>query len=340
MEISTQMYKVRKKNERQILSKANVLGMGIGLKEKEGKLTEELAIVVLVRNKVPLQVLPRQDVVPAEIDGIRSDVKEVGEVVALQSTTDRWRPAPGGVSIGHHAITAGTLGTVVRDASDGGLLLLSNNHVLANSNDAQKGDPILQPGPLDGGSRENDTLAELQRFVEIRFKGNQENNGCKLSRAVVKTLNTVASWIGSGTVFSARSTGPANAVDAAVAKPLSENMVKDEIFKVGKVSGIAQASVDMKVKKCGRTTELTSGRITVLDTTIQVGYGAGRMATFEHQMLASGMSQGGDSGSLIVDEQNHAVGLLFAGSDQVTVMNPIQTVMALLRIKIAGGSPR
>ncbi len=340
MEISTQMLKARKKNERNILTKANVLGMGVGLKETEGKLTEEPAIVVLVRNKIPVQVLPKQDIIPKTIDGIKSDVKEVGEVVALQSTTDRWRPAPGGVSAGHYAITAGTLGAWVRDAATSKPLILSNNHVMANSNDAQKGDPVLQPGPLDGGSRENDTIAELERFVQIRFPDGEENNGCSISRAIIKTLNTVASWFGSATVFSASSSAPLNEVDAAVAKPLSEEMVKQEILKIGQVSGIEKAKVDMNVKKCGRTTEFTTGKITVLDTTIQVGYGSGRVATFEHQILTSGMSQGGDSGSLVVDEENRAVGLLFAGSDQVTVLNPIDTVMRLLNISIGGVNPQ
>src|SRR5438309_2051812 len=43
-------------------------------------------------------------------------------------------------------------------------VVLSNNHILANSNAARIGDPILQPGPADAGTRD-DTIATLERFV-------------------------------------------------------------------------------------------------------------------------------------------------------------------------------
>jgi len=48
------------------------------------------------------------------------------------------------------------------------------------------------------------------------------------------------------------------------------------------------------------------------------------------------MSQGGDSGSVLVTRfgETKAVGLLFAGSDQATIYNPIQRVLNGLEIKI------
>ena len=61
------------------------------------------------------------------------------------------RPLRIGASIGHFKITAGTLGAFVRSRDDGSVLILSNNHVLANENKAKKGDHILQPGDFDGG---------------------------------------------------------------------------------------------------------------------------------------------------------------------------------------------
>ncbi|NOY58677.1 MAG: hypothetical protein GXO75_07060, partial [Calditrichaeota bacterium] len=127
---------------------------------------------------------------------------------------------------------------------------------------------------------------------------------------------------------------PVNLVDAAVAKPWQDSAIKDEILKIGKVSGTAEATIGMAVKKSGRTTGLTEGNITVLDATIEVGYGGNRVATYEHQLLSNDMSDPGDSGSLLVDSENHAVGLLFAGSDEVTVFNPIDAVLSALNIKI------
>ena len=91
--------------------------------------------------------LSRRDMVPQALDGIPTDVIQTGPIRTLQGHTGRIRPAPGGVSIGHRDITAGTLGCLV--AKNGQTFILSNNHVLANSNEADPGDPILQPGPYD-----------------------------------------------------------------------------------------------------------------------------------------------------------------------------------------------
>ena len=57
----------------------------------------------------------------------------------------------------------------MRDAATGQRLILSNNHVLANSNDAQVGDTVVQPGSIDGGHAVSDKIAELERFVPIEF---------------------------------------------------------------------------------------------------------------------------------------------------------------------------
>ena len=90
-----------------------------------------------------------------------------------------------------------------------------------------------------------------------------------------------------------------------------------------------------QVRKSGRTTGLTSGDITVLDATISVSYGTGRTATFENQIVTAPISEGGDSGSLVVAAgELKAVGLLFAGSQQSTIVNPIQEVLDCLDVSL------
>jgi hypothetical protein len=322
---------VMQQHESRLFSKANVRGMGIGFKEAAGQRSDQLALMILVQNKVPTSALSAQDVVPKEIDGVLTDVVQVGKVVALQSPTDKFRPAPGGVSCGHYSITAGTLGAIVKDATSGEYLILSNNHVLANSNDAEIGDAILQPGPLDGGKLGRDELATLERFVRIKYK-DEESGTCSLGQAILSFLNSAAKLWGSGTRFQSIAADSINLVDAAVAKPLSQDLVVPEIRGIGPVEGTLEPQVGMKVKKSGRTTDFTTGTITMVDTTIEVGYGGGRVAKFEHQLLTTDMSDPGDSGSLIQSEDNMAVGLLFAGSDTVTVMSPIATVLQQLNI--------
>lgn len=318
-----------------ILSKPNVVGVGYGYKEKAGRRTAELSVVALVRVKLPKSSLAPDELVPATFDGVSTDVVQVGEIRALQVRTDRWRPAPGGVSIGHYQITAGTLGPAVRDVASGQRLILSNNHVLANSNDAQLGDAILQPGPIDGGHADSDTLATLERFIPIQFTN--EPSDCGVAKRVADGANFVARLLASRSKLVPIREDPAaiNQVDAALARPADDGDLLNEILDIGEVSGTVEPTLDMAVRKSGRTTAFTTGQITVLEATIDVNYGESRKARFEGQIVAGPMSQGGDSGSLLVaGDSLQAVGLLYAGSNQATIFNPIGEVLAALGIEL------
>ena len=318
-----------------ILEKPNVIGVGIGYKVTRNRRTDELSVIVLVRQKLPEAGLRPDDLVSRDLDGVATDVIEVGDVRALQARTDRWRPAPGGVSVGHYQVTAGTFGTVVRDAGTGDRLILSNNHVLANSNEASPGDAILQPGTADGGQVETDTIAELERFCPIEFSSSPPV--CSIATGVADLANLLARLVGSSHRLQALQSRPmaTNFADAAVARPLNDDDVLDEILEIGVVSGTRPATLSMAVRKSGRTTEFTEGEITVLNATVDVSYGVGRTARFEDQVVSGPMSQGGDSGSLLVaGDSLEAVGLLFAGSDQTTIYNPIQAVLDCLEVMI------
>lgn len=224
------------------------------------------------------------------------------------------RPSPCGVSVGHHQITAGTIGALARGRSGerrNRLFVLSNNHVLANTNAGPLGAPILQPGPADGGINPRDRIGVLERFVPINF-----------------------------------SSGSTNFVDCATAWVVS-NLVRREFvylvngqqqfFRVN--AQIVSPQVGMLVGKSGRTTQLTQGRITAIGVTVNVNFGNGRVATFRDQFSvvstnATPFSQGGDSGSLIWtwNPARNPVGLLFAGGGNVTFGNRIDRVLSALDI--------
>ena len=80
---------------------------------------------------------PGVEGLPSALDGIPITPQVTGRVMVLSDPTKRQRPAPLGSSVGHFAITAGTIGARVRDPS-GNVYILSNNHVLANSNGARE----------------------------------------------------------------------------------------------------------------------------------------------------------------------------------------------------------
>ena len=90
----------------------------------------------------------------------------------------------------------------------------------------------------------------------------------------------------------------------------------------------------MLVKKTGRTTDFTTGKVTSINATVNVNYGGGRVARFCRQIVTTDMSAGGDSGSLVLDLENNPVGLLFAGSSTATILNPIAWVQGMLRVRL------
>ncbi len=74
---------IKVKYEQELLSKPNVVGLGVGYLEVGGKMTDQVGLIVMVRHKVPPDQLAPQEVIPAQIEGIPTDVREVGEVRAL-----------------------------------------------------------------------------------------------------------------------------------------------------------------------------------------------------------------------------------------------------------------
>ncbi|MGF1594073.1 MAG: hypothetical protein ACFCUW_12375 [Kiloniellaceae bacterium] len=303
---------------------ANVVGMGFGVKWSDGEPTGKPALLALVSQKVDKEELTAADMIPKKIGEMPTDVLAIGEPfagqaepveVSAQLLARRARPASGGYSVGHKAITAGTIGTCVYDmmGTPGNSVgvpnhyyILSNNHVLANSNNGTPGDAVLQPGPFDGGSDPADRIAALSRFIPITFDP-------PVPRALHRNL-----------------------VDAALAEGQFHDL-KREIHWVGHLRGWrprVDVTVGTLLHKTGRTTNYTTGRITTVNATVDVNFGGGRVARFRDQILTTPMSAGGDSGSLVADRENFAVGLLFAGSPQVTILNQIQHVRSLLRVEI------
>ncbi len=314
-----------------LLARDGVVATGVGFKVTAGRRTETPAIICSVTRKRPVAELAAGDVVPPIVAGVATDVIETGRIRAFQPPTGRFRPAPGGVSIGHRDITAGTLGCLVR--KDGEAFILSNNHVLANGNDAQIGDPILQPGPVDGGTVVRDQIATLAAFVPVRFQTPEPPSECSFASAVIALLNAGCRAIASRTRYRIVSIQQQeNLVDAAIARPLRPTDVEDRIHEIGAITGTAAATIGTAVKKSGRTTGLTSGEIMQIDVTVDVQYGPGQIARFSDQLLAGAMSQGGDSGSAVLDDRNRLIGLLFAGSESTTIINRIEHVFAALGV--------
>ena len=240
------------------------------------------------------------------------------------------------MSIGHYKVTAGTFGAVVYDVRTGEPLILSNNHVLANSSNgrdgrAKIGDPILQPGRYDGGT-DDDVIARLHRFIPIELEVSEPD--CKLASAAQRFLNRVVRRIRRNyEVKIERYSAATNLVDAAVAKPLSRNLISEDILDLGVPRGTSEVVVGQTVRKSGRTSGTNQGEVKVVHATIRVSMGEIGSAVFTDQVLTTSMARPGDSGSVVVDEYNRVCGLLSAGSQTVSVFARIQNVCEALGVR-------
>ncbi len=222
------------------------------------------------------------------------------------------RPLLIGASIGHVNITAGTTGAFVRRGTV--VHVLSNNHVLANEDRARTNDWILQRAPYDGGRQPAQRVARLKQKVRLKPTG---TNFVDCAIAAIQ---------------------PRIQYDAGRLRQLVDNTDR-------KLAGVGPELVEAGgfVYKVGRTTGPTKGRITAFDLdNIIVGYDSDNLR-FDNQVEIEGtgrsaFSDGGDSGSLIVNESMEAVALLFAGGDQggsnglgLTYANPIRRVLSDLK---------
>lgn len=203
---------------------------------------------------------------------------------------------------------SGTLGSLV--SKGGQLYILSNNHILARSDQASPGEDISQPGMVD--------------------------SNCSTSNSNLVADFSSAPKLGTN-------------VDAALAATNSTKVKgSGEILGVGvPASTMATPAINMGVAKAGRTTGLTCDTIDATNLAVNVQYqkGCGVGATFivsyDNQVLINGhgFSAGGDSGSLIVTSAGaQPVGLLFAGSSSSTIANPIQEVASALGVSFVGGA--
>jgi hypothetical protein len=320
---------IKRQAETMLMNMTNVVATGVGFKIAGDQITTEPSVIVSVVKKLPAAQLTAAALVPKTIDGVKTDVIETGRIVAFQQQ-QKMRPARPGISLGHYQITAGTLGCLVQ--KNGQVFILSNNHVLANSNAAQLGDPIWQPGQYDGGTSA-DQIGTLEQFIPIGFSGDTlptSPSGCSPLAAILKLINPAGA---SSTPLLQINEPGNNTVDCALARPLSPDLVTPDILNIGIPAGVGSATLGTALQKTGRTTAYTTGQITQIDVTVSVDYG-GQIATFKDQLMSGAMSAGGDSGSAMLDMQKRVVGLLYAGSDSTTIMNPIQFVLDALQVQL------
>jgi len=316
---------VKERVEDDLIARPGVVAVDIAEKVSQGKPTGELSIVVFVEQKQPEDALRDADVIPQEIDGVKTDVQELKIVlqdavrfaeVRPQVDAGAYTTITGGIGIGPartvflsppdvpspgNYVFVSTLGAIVEDRTTHARMALTNFHVGAVNNTWSVGDVMVQPSRVDGGPA--------------------TGHFGTLTRAVL-TENTDGSVI---TIDIGRATGIS-------------------VEGIGAVAGQGVASVGMAVQKRGRTTEHTFGNVVSTDFTLSVDYGSDvGPHTLRHQIRidtdttqSTRFSDHGDSGSVVMDMSRNVVGLLFAGSDDgvMTFANPIQVALDELGVNL------
>jgi endonuclease G len=271
------------------LAREGVTAVDLGFKWSQGLMTGKLSIRVHVAQKRPLAELTESELFPKEIEGIPVDIIEAQYGLQLlpdssqleaapEARKSRYDPIPLGVSAGNSRITAGTLGAKVYDAATLQPMALSNWHVFAGSPAAAVGEPIWQPGALDGGNS-GDTFATLSRFLLGPYDA------------------AVAQLTGSRDVMS-------ETLDGDVIEDAAAPQLGMFVWKSGRTTERTQGFID-GIKM---TTSINYGAagVRAIQDVVRIvpRPGAGNVE----------ISMGGDSGSVwVAEDSGKAVGLHFAG---------------------------
>ena len=268
-----------------VMKLPNVVDVAIGLKEKSGELTDEIVFQVFVMEKVEKDSLDPTELIPKKIKGYKTDVVKVPKAVNRIDSSEH-RPVTGGLQISNGKGHVGTLGCFAQLVTDDTMVLLSNEHVLY-SDGAVAGEKIGQP--------------------------NLDNKCCCCCAYVDGIIGTILSpAINNSNVDCAIAT-----VNTGVATDfiLNNSMTTTELH----INGTDTVVVGDLVRKIGRTSGLTNGTVNSINgstssKTGQIFIRPVASETYtESKNSKKAFSDGGDSGSVIIDEANNVIGLLWGG---------------------------
>ncbi|UCG24280.1 MAG: hypothetical protein JSW55_19530 [Chloroflexota bacterium] len=295
------------------LARDGVSAVDLGFKWSTGQMSNQLAIRVHVVKKKGESELSAGQLFPREVQGIPVDVIEATYApqalinskaeAAIEGRGRRFDVVPIGVSVGCRYSTAGTLGAKVVDLDDGQEMILSNWHVLAGRRDVESGLAIWQPGWIDGGTRESNTIATLARWV----LGPYDAAVARLTGERQVTTKTL---------------------EGRPIEDISEPRLGAQVWKSGRSSGYTEGFVD-GIKM---TVPLSYGPLGV--HTLQRVFRIVPVVGGSYREI----SVAGDSGSVWVDSQTgKAIGLHFAGETGDTpehaLAHDIKPVLKRLRVR-------
>ena len=291
-----------------LLSLENVNGIGLGFKQVNGINTKEPCIHVLLENKVDSNLLLKNNIIPKSYMGIKTDVikakmPKIRNGPQDDFIKDKLRPLESGCGITSNKpmngfYGDGTLGCILTKyiAGERQFFLLSNAHVLSDSNDTPIGTEIIQPPYVHSGRAPKDTIAHLTTYVPIEFE-------------------TVDSR-------------PINYIDAGIAKLTKNSLATNRIYDLGEIKGVDKPSLGIGIQKVGFVTGLSFGEIKTVGVSTPVEWPDTSRAFFKDLILSDNLeNDDGDSRSVVLNDDNKVVGLFMAGVDSYAYFCDIKRVL-------------
>jgi hypothetical protein len=286
----------------------NFTGCGIGLRRRNGQVTDELVVIAMVVDKLPAGAVSRRLLMPATVPGDTGtygvDVVQTGTVTAGSGPrpfqaraagtaanytgglggplTGAYNPPLQGCSISVNDpanypdnTEHGTFGCLVKDNTDGTVCVLSTNSVLAELNHVAVGDAIVQPATIDKGGT---AFAALKRMVPL--------DG---STGAVNQVDAAIAQLSSQTGYSQDVAGnlmaPISATHPAVGIALSWSDQGDAFLSrmdlalqklncqlLPGAGAVATPEIGVNIEKVGRTSGYTSSMIDAIDVQVKVQY--------------------------------------------------------------------
>jgi len=226
-------------------------------------------------------------------------------------------PLVGGVSVSAYVAGqswAGTLGMVTYDNK-----ILSNAHVIAldlANNFLPAGTPVIQPGSYDGGTLDNQ-VGTLENYIPIEF-GRQVGRSPNLKYPANYADAAIAT------------------IDSGIAGSAGEQFDESGNYQVSGTTTVSEGDI---VRKSGRTSGVTQNTVYLTNASVTVDYGSGKRAYFVDQIVVyQTFSDSGDSGS-VVDKGGEFVGLVFAGSDDYSIVCKASYIIEGLGISVEPTAP-
>ena len=299
-----------------------VLGVGIGIKEKNEELTDDIAFRVYVIEKKDLSDIPVENRIPREVLGFKTDVIKVYEpkprAFVERRNTSNYRPIKGGIAIGTEKSgrSYGTLGWFATKDADDTVVLLTNQHVLYGHGEVND-NKVAQPFYSKSCCCEYDVIGT--NIVGI--------NNATVDCAIAHINSDVTKQLiinNSSSTESLRVEGTDQAI------------VGENVWKIGARSGYTAGvviDIGAVTVPAGTPTDPAGNPVTIIPSQILIRPTG--TETYENENGKKAFSNYGDSGSVILDVENKVVGLLYSGDENnysvdITFANNINNVLTAL----------